>query len=363
MVFQGSQTPHYQRQTSPQTKKFFKNTISSILNRQKNKWNEVFLDDWVIPTTWETLSTNKVRWLKISKAVAWTIISALLEKYMYYLKYEKNVSPKTIENYSLRLNRFLEFCGDIEIDKVNRMQLLDYRMALHKNKLNVKTINYHIVAIRAFLKFVLKNDIDCMSPDKLELAKTLPREVNYLDDKDIWKILAAPLECAKNELKQARDFAILQFLYGTGLRVTELIMLQKKDIKLDSNQFSVVGKWSKLRSVFATKSAIDALKKYQEKRNDTSPYLFISLSRNGFWEHLSRNSIEEIVKKYAALAGIGKKVTPHTLRHSFATALIKKWADIRAVQTLLWHASITTTQIYTHVDDKHLQKVHDLLEG
>ncbi len=161
---------------------------------------------------------------------------------MYYLQYEKNVSPKTIENYSLRLNRFLEFCGDIEISKVNRMQLLDYRMALHKNKLNVKTINYHIVAIRAFLKFVLKNDIDCMSPDKLELAKTPPREVNYLDEKDIENILSSPHEHTKNELQQARDFAILQFLYGTGLRVTELITLQKKDIKLDSNQFSVVGK-------------------------------------------------------------------------------------------------------------------------
>ncbi len=243
------------------------------------------------------------------------------------------------------------------------MQLLDYRMALHKNKLNVKTINYHIVAIRAFFRFVLKNDIDCMSPDKLELAKTPPREVNYLDEKDIEKILAAPGEHTKDEVKQARDFAILQFLYGTGLRVTELITLQKKDIKLDSNQFSVVGKWSKLRSVFATKHAINALKIYTKLRKDTSPYLFISLSRNGFGQHLSRNSIEDIVRKYAALAGISKKVSPHTLRHSFATALIRKGADIRAVQTLLGHASITTTQIYTHVDDKHLQKVHDLLDA
>lgn len=291
-----------------------------------------------------------------------TTISALLEKFMYYLQYEKNASPKTRENYSLWLNRFLEFVGDIDVSQINRMQLLDYRMALHKNGLNVKTINYHIVAIRAFLRFVLKNDIDCMSPDKLELAKTPPREVNYLDDKEIWRILAAPLEYTKNDLQQARDFAILQFLYGTGLRVTELITLQKKDIKLDSHQFSVVGKWSKLRSVFATKHAIDALKKWNDLRHDSSPYLFISISRNGFGEHLSRNSIEEIVRKYAAFAGISKKVTPHTLRHSFATTLIKKWADIRAVQTLLWHSSITTTQIYTHVDDKHLQKVHDLIE-
>ena len=147
-----------------------------------------------------------------------------------------------MENYSLWLNRFLEFCGDGEITKVTRMQLLDYRMALHKNKLNVKTINYHIVAIRAFFRFVLKNDIDCMSPDKLELAKTPPREVNYLEDKEIENILNAPFEHSKNELQQARDSAILEFLYGTGLRVTELITLQKKDIKLDSKQFSVVGK-------------------------------------------------------------------------------------------------------------------------
>lgn len=281
---------------------------------------------------------------------------------MYYLQYERNVSPKTMENYSLRLNRFLEFCGDVEISKINRMQLLDYRMALHQNGLSVRTINYHIVAIRAFFKFVLKNDIDCMSPDKLELAKTPPREVNYLEDKEIENILSAPNQYTKNAIQQARDNAILQFLYGTGLRVTELITLQKKDIKLDSNQFSVVGKWSKLRSVFTTKNAINALKKYIALRNDTSPYLFISLSKNGFGQHLSRNSIEDLVRKYAKLWGINKKVTPHTLRHSFATTLIKKWADIRAVQTLLGHASITTTQIYTHVDDKHLQKVHDLLE-
>lgn len=309
---------------------------------------------------------SAVRWQQnktfFKNKISSTTISALLEKFMYYLQYEKNVSPKTIENYSLRLNRFLEFCGDSEIDKVNRMQLLDYRMALHKNKLNVKTINYHIVAIRAFFRFVLKNDIDCMSPDKLELAKTPPREVNYLDDIDIAKILAAPSEHTKDEFKRVRDEAVLQFLYGTGLRVTELIMLKNKDIKLDSNQFSVVGKWSKLRSVFATKSAIAALKTYTTMRTDSSPFLFISLSRNNLGDHLSRNSIEDIVKKYAKLAGINKKVTPHTLRHSFATTLIKKWADIRAVQTLLGHASITTTQIYTHVDDKHLAKVHELLD-
>lgn len=281
---------------------------------------------------------------------------------MYYLKYEKNASPKTIINYSLRLKRLIEFVGDIKISELNRMQLLDYRMALNEHGLNVKTINYHIVAIRAFLKFLLKNDIDCISPEKLELAKTLPREVNYLTEEEIEKILQAPVQFTKSPIKLIRDEAILHFLYGTGLRVSELINLKRKDIKVDSKQFSVVGKGSKLRAIFTTNNARSKLDAYIKQRADNSEYLFISLSVNKLGEHLSRNAIEDIVKKYAKLAWINKKVTPHTLRHSFATSLIKKWADIRAVQTLLGHASITTTQIYTHVDDRHLQKVHDLLE-
>ncbi|AHB41584.1 tyrosine recombinase [candidate division SR1 bacterium RAAC1_SR1_1] len=237
-------------------------------------------------------------------------------------------------------------------------------MELSRQGLATKTINYHIVAIRAFLKFILKNDIDCMSPDKLELAKTPPREVNYLDEDEILKILEAPGKLAnKNVEQQTRDIAILYMLYGTGLRVTELIKLKKTDIKIDSNQFSVIGKGSKLRSIFATKIAREKLQNYLKQRKDNSEYLFTTVSVNGLGEYLSRNSIEDIVRKYAKLAGITKRVTPHTLRHSFATSLIKKGADIRAVQTLLGHASITTTQIYTHVDDRHLKQVHDLLES
>lgn len=279
------------------------------------------------------------------------------------MQYEKNVSPKTLENYSLWLNRFLDFIWDKEISKVIRMQILDYRMALFENWLSQKTINYHVVAIRSFLKFLLKNDIDCMSPDKLELAKIRPREINYLEDVEIDKLLSAPaISKSKNLVKITRDEAILNFLYGTWLRVTELIDLKRIDIKLDSNQFAVIGKWSKMRSVFTTKLAREKLKTYLEMRTDDCPYLFVSLSGNKSGERLSRNAIEELIRKYASLVWINKKVTPHTLRHSFATTLIKKWADIRAVQTLLWHASITTTQIYTHVDDKYLQKIHDLME-
>ena len=307
--------------------------------------------------TQSSQGSNFFQWKKFSNN-----LSALVDKFIFYLKYEKNVSPKTIENYTLRLNRLIEYVGDVNVLKLNRMQLLEYRMALHENNLSVKTINYHIVAIRAFLKFLLKNDIDCISPNKLELAKIPPREVNYLDDEEVEKILLAPAQFTKNRFKLIRDEAIIQFLYSTGLRVSELINLQRKDIHIDSKQFSVVGKGSKIRAIFTTKNAREKLNEYLKTRTDNSPYLFISLSANGLGDHLSRNAIENLVRKYAKLVGINKKVSPHTLRHSFATSLIKKWADIRAVQTLLGHASITTTQIYTHVDDRHLQKVHDLLE-
>jgi len=290
-------------------------------------------------------------------------LSNLIDKYVFYIEYEKNVSPKTLENYTLWLNRFLDFVWDMEVGDLKSLQVLDYRIKLNQSGLNKKTINYHIVAIRSFLKFCAKNDIDCISPDKLELSKIPPREVSFLTQEEVDRILQMPSEVnIDNTLKKLRDEAILLFLYGTGLRVTELVNMEKKQISIDSKQFSVIWKWSKIRSVFMTKVAKTSLEKYLELRIDKFPHLFINLSHNWFGNKLSRNSIEEIVRKYSELAWISKKVTPHTLRHSFATSLIKKWADIRAVQTLLGHASITTTQIYTHVDDKHLKKVHDLLD-
>jgi len=291
-------------------------------------------------------------------------ISNLIDKFAFYLEYEKNVSPKTLENYMLWLNRFLEYIWDMPVTELKRMQILDYRISLNQKWLDIKTINYHIVAIRSFLKFCLKNDIDCMTPEKLELAKIPAREINYLSEEEVQNILLAPiLNIQNNYIKLARDEAILNFLYGTWLRVSELISLEKGQIKLDSNQFSVIGKWSKIRAVFMTLQAREKLEYYLDVRKDSSKYLFVSLAGNSYGNKLSRNAIEELVRKYAKLAGVDKKVTPHTLRHSFATTLIKKWADIRAVQTLLWHASITTTQIYTHIDDQYLQKVHELLNN
>ncbi len=293
-------------------------------------------------------------------------VESLLEKFLYYLEFEKNNSPKTLENYSLWLNRFTNYVwGETDVTTIKSMQMLDYRMYLNQMGLSKQTINYHIVAIRSFFKFCLKNDIDCMSPNKLELAKVPNREINFLSEDEVMSIMEAPalLWEEKNILKQKRDIAILWMLYGTGLRVSELISLKRSQIDADNKQFSVMGKWSKIRAIFMTSNAREALVDYLKIRSDDSEYIFISLSWNSRGNSLSRNSIETIVRKYKDLAWIKKKVTPHTLRHSFATSLLRKWADIRAVQQLLGHASITTTQIYTHVDDKYLKEVHDLLDG
>lgn len=290
-------------------------------------------------------------------------IGELIDKFIYHLQYEKNASPKTIENYTLRLNRFIAHTGDMEVEQLKRMHVLDYRMSLHQQWLSVKTINYHIVALRSFLKFLHKNDISCMAPDKVELAKTPTREVHYLTEDEVYALLDAPLSYTIDPVKQARDQTILRLLYGTGLRVSELINLKIEDVTREWNQFSILGKWSKRRAVFMVPQAKEKLRLYLDVRTDDSEYVCISLSANTYGNKLSRNAVEELVRTYSAFVGIEKKVTPHTLRHSFATSLLKKWADIRSVQALLWHASITTTQIYTHVDDKHLKEVHSLLEG
>ena len=289
-------------------------------------------------------------------------LSSHLERFVSYLQYTKNASPKTIENYSLRVNRFIEYIGDVDVSQIKMMHIQDFRTYLIKQWLSQKTVNYHAVGLRSFFKFMLRNDIETLSPEKIDLAKIPPRKVSYLSESQVQDILEAPTKYAKNSIQILRDKAILATLYGTGLRVTELITLKTLDVKLNENQFSVIWKWSKLRSVFLTQDAKEKLKKYILSRGDGSEYLFISLSSNSYGQPLSRNTVESLVKKYAELVWINEKVTPHTLRHSFATSLLRRWADIRSVQALLWHSSIQTTQIYTHVDDKYLQKVHDLLD-
>jgi site-specific recombinase XerD len=228
--------------------------------------------------------------------------------------------------------------------------------------LHINTINYHIVALRSFLKFLIKNDISVIAPEKLELAKTPPREVNFLEEEEVELILDGPNQWEHKELKRARDEAILYILYGSGVRVSELINMKSDSIPRTGQQIQIIGKGSKMRTGFITKQAKEKIHVRLNLRQDDSPWLFINLSNYKTGSKMSRASIEHIVRTYAKLQGIDKKVTPHTLRHSFATSLLLKGADIRSVQTLLGHSSITTTQIYTHVSDRHLGEVHQLLD-
>ncbi len=298
--------------------------------------------------------------------IIWVMnLSKIIDLYISYLTNTKNASINTVANYSAWLKRFLTFVGDIEVATIHPIQVMDYRKyLLDELHLSIKTINYHIIVIRAFLKFCIKHDIPCISPDKLEISKIPPRIVHFLHEDEVNKILNAPGERERNLVKRARDSAILYILYGSGLRVSEVCNLKVSDIQIDSNQFQVVGKGRKLRSVFMTQKARQYLDERLKVRSQQSEYVFSNISNNNPTQDkpMSRNGIEDLVRHYAKLTGIDKKVTPHTLRHSFATTLVKKGADIRSIQTLLWHSSITTTQIYTHVDDKYLRGVHQLID-
>ena len=321
--------------------------------KKSNRWNnnkEVLQDN----TSFSKWEKNTVR--------EENTMSKMLEYFRDYLTLTKNSSPKTVENYTHRIEQSINIIGDIPVNQVKPFDILELRKKLKEKWLSLKTINYHIIALRSFFKFLVRNDIDCINPEKLELSKTPQRQVDFLLEDEVEVLLNAPIRYAKTELQRVRDSVILHILYGSWLRVSELISLNRYEINTDEKQFSIMWKWSKVRAVFFREEALDLLKKYLSMRDDDYKPLIISLAKNSYWKRMSRNSIEQLVKKYAFMIGLEKRVTPHILRHSFATTLLKKWADIRSVQTLLWHSSITTTQIYTHVDDQFLKNVHELLD-
>ena len=228
------------------------------------------------------------------------------------------------------------------------------------------TQNYHIIAIRGFLKYLAKRDIKTIPAEKVELGKQEEREVTFLEPAELRRLLQAP---EGTSLSSLRDRAILETLFSTGLRVSELCSLNRDEIDINRGEFAVRGKGNKLRLVFLSEPAKAALASYLDKRNDAHEALFIRIPRNERFEkyedlRLTPRSVQRIIKKYAVIAGIvGKKVSPHALRHSFATDLLRSGADIRSVQALLGHSSVTTTQIYTHVTDKQLREVHQRFHG
>lgn len=313
-------------------------------------------------------------------------IKTYLTEYLEHLEIEKNRSQKTLENYAFYLSRFIEYLGvekvpiDITHEEVRQYRLwLNRLIDVHGKPLKKNTQNYHLIALRSFLKYLAKRDVKTLPAEKIELMKMPDRNVNFLDGSDLNKILEAPLSLKNNNadpnsiLQQYRDKAMLELFFSTGLRVSELANLQKEDINMTRDEFSIEGKGRKRRVVFLSEQAKYWIKKYIGLRKDMNPYLFIShdkrskhkktSKKESQYDPLTTRSIQRQVKKYAKIAGITKHVSPHTLRHSYATDLLQNGADIRSVQAMLGHSSITTTQIYTHVTDKELKNIHKKFHG
>lgn len=288
--------------------------------------------------------------------------------FLEYLELEQNRSQKTIANYDHYLTRLLDYAGDIEVSAVDAELIRKWRLWLNRlgtnvsDELSASTANYHLIALRSFLKFCSKRDVPALAPDKIELARTKRKQVTWLDEDELERLFAQP---DLTTLAGIRDRAILELLFSSGLRVSELVGLDRDHINLKRREFMVRGKGEKDRPIFISPEATAWLQQYLDARNDNTRPLFIRFAGNkkvdltGNFHRLTARSVQRLVAHYALLAGITKHVSPHTLRHSFATNLLMNGADLRSVQAMLGHSNIATTQIYTHVTDPHLKKVHD----
>ncbi len=292
-------------------------------------------------------------------------IKELQKQYLDYLEIEKGSSLRTLENYRRYLARFLEWAKIQDAQEITKDLVRQYHIYLNRlygGSLKRSTQNYHLIALRSFLRYLAKQDIECLAPDKIELAKQTEREIEVLSREELDRLLSAPLSIPSKTkpLLKLRDAAILETLFSTGLRVSELCNLNKEKINLETGELSVKGKRGKIRTVFLSEKAREMLKKYLEKRKDIDPALFVNARKTSTTDQLrlTPRSVQRIVQKWAIAAGITKQITPHTLRHSFATDLLANGADLRSVQALLGHANISTTQIYTHITDQHLKKIH-----
>jgi len=297
-------------------------------------------------------------------------INKLKIRFLEYTEIEKGRALRTIQNYDHYLTVFLRQTKVKKPKDITRELVREFRLWLNRQSngnnratgetMSKKTQNYYLIALRSFLKYLTRDGYETLPADQIELAKVPERSVDIISFAELQRLLAAPDKQDNVEAKY-RDKAILEMLFSTGLRVSELCSLTR-DIDLSRDEFSIRGKGGKVRVVFLSTEAKSTLKKYLSERTDMSDSLFVSVSRNKKNiednKGLDRRSVERIVKKHAIMAGITKKVTPHVLRHCFATDLLSNGADIRAVQQLLGHADISTTQIYTHVTDKHLRDVH-----
>lgn len=304
------------------------------------------------------------------------LVHELIGDFTEHLEIEKGRSIKTAENYERYLLRFLDLAGDIsgkgydlKPQDIDQELLRKFRLRLnreedaHGQNLEAITQAYHLIALRGFLKYLTQRNIPTLDPTLIELPHVVRKQVTFLHFDEVEALLN---EIDLSTETGLRDRAIIELLFSGGLRVSELVALNRDSINLERREFMVRGKGRKDRPVFISEAAADRVRDYLAERSDSLVPLFLNNSRNlqtvdtsGNYRRLTARSVERIVQKYAKLAGITKHVSPHTLRHSFATDLLMNGADIRSVQTMLGHADISTTQIYTHVTDPHLKEVHE----
>jgi site-specific recombinase XerD len=288
--------------------------------------------------------------------------------FLEYLEVEQNRSQKTIANYDHYLTRLLDFAGEVSVSDIDAELVRKWRLWLARlgtntsDELQKVTQNYHLIALRAFLRFCAKRDIAALAPDKIELAHTQRKQVTFLNEGEVARLFGQP---DTNTLLGLRDRAIVELLFSSGLRVSELVGLDQDHINLKRREFMVRGKGQKDRPIFISAEAASWIEQYLNRRDDNTRPLFARYSGrkavdlSGNFHRLTARSVQRMVARYARLAGITKHVSPHTLRHSFATDLLMNGADLRSVQAMLGHSNIATTQIYTHVTDPHLKSVHE----
>lgn len=297
-------------------------------------------------------------------------MSDLIIDFVEYLEVERGRSSKTAESYRRYLERFVEFSGSVTVDKITSELVRKYRLWLNRygeesgGDLALITQSYHLIALRGFLNYLSKRDIMSLEPSKIELPKTHRKQVTFLYFDEVERMI----ECIPDDdsATALRDRAIMELLFSSGLRVSELVGLNRDHVNTKRREFTVRGKGNKDRPVFISATAANHVETYLASRRDSLAPLFLSYSRNtsevttsGDYRRLTARSVQRIVTKYAKLAGITKHVSPHTMRHSFATDLLMNGADIRSVQSMLGHSSISTTQVYTHVTDSHLREVFE----
>ena len=300
-------------------------------------------------------------------------LTEAITRYLKYLRHIKNVSPYTIRNYGKSLDLLVSVVGkQADLSDMDLHTVDDFRDAIFEKRnkagqmLSRSTQNIYLIPVRSFLKFCIQRELgdDILAPEKIELLKPDPRDVSGLSAEELDRLRA--YFDAKKAFISTRDRAIVEMLFSTGLRISELCRLDREHLNLKTKEFAILGKGKKFRSVFLTDLAVRCLEAYFDLRDDNWPAVFINArKRNDEFEtegesrRISRTSIEIMIRDRGRLCGITKPVTPHVMRHTFATTLLRRGADLRSVQEMLGHASISTTQIYTHVVNADLRRVHE----